>query len=74
LGRLERSALVYIKNLEVVDLLYVVGNEMEVVRLELDSVNKDKECLCTKTKHVKVVHESMASMMEEKEKKFNVLQ
>jgi hypothetical protein len=46
---------------------------MEVVRLELDNVNKDKEHLCTKMGHVKVMNESMTSMMEEEEKKLNVL-
>jgi hypothetical protein len=61
------------KKMEVVDLLYVVRNEMEATRLELDNVNKDKECVCTKMEHVKVVHELMTSMMEEKEKKLNVL-
>jgi hypothetical protein len=57
--------------MEVADLLYVVGNEMEVVRLEPD--NKGKEHLCIKMEHVKVVNESMTSMMEEEEKKLNVL-
>jgi hypothetical protein len=41
--------------MEMADLLYVVGNEMEVVRLELD--NKGKEHLCTKMEHVKVVND-----------------
>jgi hypothetical protein len=40
----------------------------------LDNVSKDKECLCTKMEHVKVVHESMTPVMEEEEKKLNVLQ
>ncbi len=56
------------------ELLYVVGNEMEATRLELDNVNKEKEHLCTKMEHVKVVHESMISMMEEEEKKLQALQ
>ncbi len=73
LGRSERLALGYRKKMEVADLLYVVGNEMEVVRLELDNVNKDKEHLCIKMEHVKAVNESMTSMMEEEEKKLNVL-
>jgi hypothetical protein len=46
---------------------------MEIAKLELDNVNKDKECLCTKMEHVKVVNQSMTSMMEKKEKKLNVL-
>jgi hypothetical protein len=58
----------------VAELLYVVGNEMEATRLELNNVNKEKEHLCTKMEHVKVVHESMISMMEEKEKKLQALQ
>jgi hypothetical protein len=58
----------------VAELLYVVGNEMEATRLELDNVNKEKEHLCTKMEHVKVVHESMISMMEEEEKKLQALQ
>ncbi len=33
---------------EVVHLLYVVGNEMEVARLDIDTMNKDKEGLCIK--------------------------
>jgi hypothetical protein len=59
--------------MEATDLLYVIENEMEAVRLELDNVNKGKEHLCIKMEHVKVVHESMTSMMEEEEKKLNVL-
>ncbi len=51
------------------DLVYVVGNELEVAKLEVDNINKAKECLCNKMEHVKVVHESMTSMKEEKEKK-----
>ncbi len=48
--------------------------EMEATRLELDGVNKEKEHLCMKMEHVKVVHELMISMMEEKEKKLKTLQ
>jgi hypothetical protein len=59
--------------MEATDLLYVIENEMEAVRLELDNVNKDKERLCIKMEHVKVAHESMTSMMEEEENKLNVL-
>jgi hypothetical protein len=55
-------------------LLYVVGNEMEAIRLELDNVNKERERLCVKMEHVKVVHELMISMMEEEEKKLKALQ
>ncbi len=55
-------------------MLHVVGNEMQVAILKLNNVNKYKEHLCTKMEHVKVVHESMTSMMEEKEEKLNVLQ
>ncbi len=61
------------KRNEVVDLVYVVGNELEVARLEVDNINKVKECLCNKMEHVKVVHESMTSMKEKKEKKLHVL-
>jgi predicted Ser/Thr protein kinase len=57
----------------VVDLVYVVGNELEVAKLEVDNINKAKECLCNKMEHVKVVHESMTSMKEEKEKKLQAL-
>jgi hypothetical protein len=57
----------------VAELLCVVGNELEVVKLELDNVNKDKEQLCTKLEHIKVVHESMTSMKEEEERKLKAL-
>jgi hypothetical protein len=62
------------KKIEVANMLHVVGNEMQVAILKLNNVNKYKEHLCTKMEHVKVVHESMTSMMEEKEEKLNVLQ
>jgi hypothetical protein len=61
------------KRNEVVDLVYVVGNELEVVRLKVDNINKVKECLCNKMEHVKVVHKSMTSMKEKKEKKLQAL-
>jgi hypothetical protein len=57
----------------VVDLVYFVGNELEVAKLEVDNINKANECLCNKMEHVKVVHESMTSMKEEKEKKLQAL-
>ncbi len=55
-------------------LLYVVGNEMEVARLDIDTMNKDKEGLCIKMEHIKVVHESVTTMKEEEAKKLHVLQ
>ncbi len=61
------------KTNEVVELVHVVANELEVAKLKLDNKNKDKECLCTKMEHINVVHESMTSMKEEKEKKLQDL-
>ncbi len=74
LGRLERLALGYKKKMEVANLLYVVGNEMEVARLDIDPMNKDKEGLCIKMEHIKVVHESVTTMKEGEAKKLHVLQ
>jgi hypothetical protein len=51
--------------------VHVVANELAVAKLELD--NKNKEHLCTKMEHINVVHESMTSMKEEKEKKLQDL-
>jgi hypothetical protein len=56
-----------------VDLLYVIGNELEVARLKVDNMNKEKKYICTKMEHVKVVYESMISTKDEKEKNFQVL-
>jgi hypothetical protein len=53
----------------VAHLLYVVGNEMEATKLDIDSMNKDKEGLCIKMEHIKVVHESMTTIKEEEAKK-----
>jgi len=53
--------------------VHVVANELEVAKLKLDNKNKDKEHLCTKMEHINVVHESMTSMKEEKEKKLQDL-
>lgn len=55
------------------ELLHVVGNELEAIKLELDNINKDKKQLCTKLEHIKVVHESMTSMKEEEERKLEAL-
>jgi hypothetical protein len=44
--------------------LYGVGNEMEVVRLDIETMNKDKEGLSIKMEHIKVGHESMTIMKE----------
>lgn len=57
------------KKSEMAKLLYFVGNEMVATRLEFDNVHKEKERLCTKMEHVKVMHELITSMMKEKEKK-----
>jgi hypothetical protein len=65
----EISPWIHKKKSEMAKLLYVVGSEMEATRLELNSVHKEKEHLWTKMEHVKVVHESMTSMMEKEEKK-----
>jgi polynucleotide 5'-kinase involved in rRNA processing len=61
------------KTNEVVELVHVVANELEVAKLKLDNKNKDNERLCTKMEHINVVHESMTSMKEEKEKKLQAL-
>ncbi len=61
------------KTNEVVELVHVVANELEVAKLKLDNKNKDNERLCTKMEHINVVHESMTSMKEEKEKKLQDL-
>ncbi len=53
--------------------MHVVANELEVAKLKLDNKNKDNERLCTKMEHINVVHESMTSMKEEKEKKLQDL-
>jgi hypothetical protein len=65
----EISPWIHKKKSEVAKLLYVVGSEIEATRLEFNSVHKEKEHLWTKMEHVKVVHESMTSMMEKEEKK-----
>jgi hypothetical protein len=54
------------------DLLYVIGNELEVARLEVIH-EQGKKNLCTKMEHVKVVYEYVTSMKDEKEKNFQVL-
>jgi len=59
---------------EMAHLLYVVGNETKVARLEIDTMNKDKDGLCIKMEYIKVVHESMTTMKEEEAKKLHVLQ
>lgn len=61
------------KTNEVVELVHVVANELKVAKLELDNKNKDKEHLCTKMEHNNVVHESMTSMKEKKEKELQDL-
>jgi hypothetical protein len=61
------------KTNEVVELVHAVANELEVAKLELDNKNKNKEHLCTKMEHINVVHESMTSLKEEKEKKLQDL-
>jgi hypothetical protein len=61
------------KTNEVVELVHVVANELEVAKLELYNNNKEKEHLCTKMEHINVVHESMTSMKEKKEKKLQDL-
>jgi len=56
----------------VVDLVYVVGNELEATKSKLDSMNKEKESLCTKMEHVKVLHESMTTMKQEEKKQLHL--